>query len=154
MREDETMNPTNLRTDLRWGMISLLAAIGLVRPLLSITGVYDSLGGGPLAPVLVTIAIAALWVGAVVATRAPNPLLTLTVAGGLYGTFAILLQQIMWNVVLGGVPEAAPSSAPILVISWISILVTNTIWGAFLGLLATVLGNLLPPRGRRCGAQA
>ena len=106
-----------------------------------------------MAPVLITIAIAVVWVGAVVATRAPNPLPTLA-AGGLYGVFAILLQQIMWNIVLGGVPEAAPSSAPILVILWISILVTNTIWGAFLGLLATVLGNLLPPRGLRRGAQA
>jgi hypothetical protein len=28
------------------------------------------------------------------------------------------------------------------------------IWGAFLGLLATVLGNLLPPRGPRRGAHA
>jgi hypothetical protein len=107
-----------------------------------------------LAPVLITLAIAVVWVGAVVATRAPNPLPTLAAAGGLYGVFANLPQQIMWNIVLGGVPEAAPSSAPILVISWISILVTNTIWGAFLGLLATVLGNLLPPRGPRRGAHA
>jgi hypothetical protein len=147
------MNQANRLTDLRWGMISLLAALGLVRPLLSITGAYDSVGG-PWAPVLTTIAIAAIWVGVVVITRSPNPLLTLTVAGGLYGVFAILLQQIMWNIVLGSVPENAPTSAPVLVISWISILVTNTIWGAFLGLLATVLGNLLPPRGPRRGAEA
>jgi hypothetical protein len=52
MREDETMNPTIRLTDLRWGMISLLAAIGLVRPLLSITGLYASLMEAPWRPSL------------------------------------------------------------------------------------------------------
>jgi hypothetical protein len=46
------MNPTIRLTDLRWGMISLLAAIGLVRPLLSITGLYASLMGAPWRPSL------------------------------------------------------------------------------------------------------
>jgi hypothetical protein len=117
-----------------------------VRPLLSITGFYDALGGDTWAPALVTILIAAVWVGVVVAARAPNPLVTLVLVGGLYGVFAILLQQVIWNLVLGSVPEGAPSSVPMVVTSWVSILVTNTIWGAFLGLLATVFGRLLPRR--------
>jgi hypothetical protein len=100
-----------------------------------------------LAPVLVTILITAVWVCVVVVTRAPNPLLTLVAAGGLYGAFAILFQQIVWNLFLGGAPEGAPSSTPVLVMSWVSILVTNTIWGAFLGLVAMGLRRLLPRRG-------
>lgn len=136
----------NRRTEPRWGLILLFAALGLVRLLLSIAGVYDAPGGGSWPPVLVTVAIAAIWVGAVVATRAPNPLLTLAVAGGLYGVFAILLQQITWNIFLGDVPEGASSSWPVLVMSWISILVTNAIWGAFLGLVAAGFGRLLPRR--------
>jgi hypothetical protein len=67
--------------------------LGLVRPLLSITGVYDSLRGASLAPFLVTIMIAAVWVGVVVATRSPSPLATLALASTLYGVFAIVLQQ-------------------------------------------------------------
>ena len=136
----------NRHTDPRWGLILVLAAVALVRPLLSIADAYDALGGGPLGPVAVTILIAALWVGAVVTTRARNPLLTLTLAGGLYGVFAILLQQVIWNLFLGGAPEGAPSSTPVLVVSWVGILVTNTIWGALLGAIATVFGRLLPRR--------
>jgi hypothetical protein len=78
--------------------------------------------------------------------RVPNPLLTLAAAGAAYGVFTIVLQQIMWNLVLGEVPAEAPDTAPILVISWIAILVTNTIYGAVLGLVATVFGRLLPRR--------
>ena len=53
------------------------------------------------------------------------------------------------NFFLGGAPEGAPSSAPILVISWISIIATNMIWGAVLGLLAVGLHRLLRRRPRR-----
>lgn len=143
-------------TGLRWDLILLLGALGLVRPLLSIFGAYDALGGGALGPIAVTAIVAVVWVGVVAVTRVPNPLLTLTLAGVSYGVLAILLQQVIWNLFLGGPPAEAPSSAPILVVSWVSILVTNAIWGAFLGLLATVFGRLLPRRGlrRRHGAEA
>jgi hypothetical protein len=113
---------------------------------LSITGFYDALGGASWTPTLITILIAAVWVGVVVTARASNPLVTLVLVGGLYGVFAILLQQVIWNLILGGVPEDAPSSVPVVVMSWVSILVTNAIWGVFLGLLATVFGRLLPGR--------
>lgn len=136
-------------TGLRWGLILLLGALGLVRPLLSILGAYDALGGGTLGPIAVTAILAFVWVGVVAVTRVPNPLLTLTLAGASYGVLAILLQQIAWNIFLDGPPAEAPSSAPVLVVSWVAILVTNAIWGAFLGLLATVFGRLLPRRGPR-----
>ncbi|MDQ3913466.1 MAG: hypothetical protein M3305_17180 [Actinomycetota bacterium] len=131
--------------NLKWGLVIALAAVGLVRPLLSIAGAYEFLGGAT-GRVVVTILTAAVWVGVVVIWRAPNPLLTLVAVGGTYGIFAILLQQIMWNFFLGGTPEGAPSSGPILVMSWISIVVINVIWGALLGLVATGLRRSLRQR--------
>ena len=128
------------------GLILIHAALELMTPLLSVAGAYDALGGRPIAPIVLTVLIAGLWVGAVVTARAPNPLLTLTLAGGLYGVFAILLQQAIWNLFLGDPPEGAPRSTPVLVLSWVGILVTNTIWGAFLGLVATGLSRSLPGR--------
>ena len=127
-REQETMNR---QTNLRWNLIFLLAVLGLARPLLSITGVYSSLGGSTWAPALVTVMIAAVWVGIAVAACSSSPLATLTLAGALYGVLAIVLQQIIWNLVLGGAPEGTPSTAPVLVMSWVSILVTNTVWARF-----------------------
>ena len=141
------------RTSPRWDLILLLGAVGLVRPLLSIVGGYDGLGGGTRGPILVTAALAVLWGSVVVATRAPNPVGTLAAAGALYGIFAILLQQAIWNLFLGGAPEGA-SSGPVLAMSWVSILLTNAIWGAFLGLVASGLVRLLPCRGLGSGAEA
>ena len=80
----------NRQTNLRWNLIFLLAVLGLARPLLSITGVYSSLGGSTWAPALVTIMIAAVWVGIAVATCSSSPLATLTLAGALYGVLAIV----------------------------------------------------------------
>lgn len=93
-KESGIVERINQQTGLRWGLIFFLAGLGLLRPLLSIAGGYNALGGGPLGPPVVTAAVAALWVGIVVAAHAPNPFLTLTVAGVLYGVFAILLQQV------------------------------------------------------------
>jgi hypothetical protein len=139
--------------NLRWGLIAFLGAVALVRPLLSIAGAYDFLGGAA-GRVVVTALIAAIWIGVVLIRRVPNPLLTLAAAGTAYGVFTIVLQQIMWNLVLGEVPTEAPDTAPILVISWIAILMTNTIYGTFLGLVATVVDRLLPRRGSQSGARA
>lgn len=137
------MNPF---ANLRWKLITLLGAVGLVRPLLSVSGTYEFLGGAA-GRIVVTVLIAAIWVGVVVATRrVQNPLATLAAAGGAYGIFTILLQQVMWNFVLGGAPPEAPSSAPVLLISWIAILVINVIWGAFLGLVASGIRRLIPQR--------
>jgi hypothetical protein len=91
---------------LRWGVIFALAILGLVRPLLSILGAYGSIEG-PWGPIIATIFIAAVWVGAVVIGRIPNPLLTLAVVGGVYGVLAILLQQTIWNLFLDG-PQKKP----------------------------------------------
>ena len=143
----------NRLAKLRWGMIAALGAIAVVRPLLSIAGAYDFLGGAT-GRVVVTVLIAAVWIGAVVILRVPNPLLTLAAAGAAYGVFTIVLQQTMWNLVLGEVPAEAPDPTPILVISWVAILVTNTIYGAFLGLVATVVDRLLPRRGSQSDAGA
>ena len=52
------------------------------------------------------------WVGVVVATRVPSPLATLVFVGGLYGVFAMLLQQTIWNVFLGSAPEGALPRRP------------------------------------------
>ena len=141
-------------SNLRWGLVAALGAVALVRPLLSIAGAYDAMGGGAAGPLAVTAVVAAVWVGVVVATRVPNPLATLAAAGAAYGVLAILLQQVIWNLILGGAPAEAPDSAPVLVVSWVAILVTNTVWGAFLGLVAAGLSRLLPRRGTRTGAGA
>jgi hypothetical protein len=106
-RREQLRSLLMVRQDMsvKWALIFALAVLGLVRPLLSIAGVYEALGSGPLGPILVTVLVAAIWVGVVVGTRAPNPLATLVLADATYGVFAILLQQFIWNLLLGGAPD-------------------------------------------------
>ena len=123
---------------LRWDVIGLLIIIGLIRPILSIAHAYDRVGR-PFGPLLVTALLAIVWVGIVVIARIPYPLITLIAAGIGYRLGAILLQQAIWRIFLDAPPAEAPTGLPILLISWIGIIVTNLIWGAFLGLIALVL---------------
>ncbi|AGZ42543.1 hypothetical protein [Actinoplanes friuliensis] len=126
-------------TELRWPLIAGLALLGLVRPVLSITGVYDALGGfgHPWAPLLVTLLIAVVQVAVVVLARVRQPLLTLTFAGLGYGVAAILLNLALQPLLASA--EAIP------VPGYVAILVGNALQGAVLGLIALGLHRLRKP---------
>jgi hypothetical protein len=136
--------------NLRWGTIFALALLGLLRPLLSILGVYESFEA-PWGPLIVSALIAVVWIGVVVVQRVPNPIATLAAAGGMYGIFLILIQIVA--ALLGQIPEGqAPWGRILITISlmtlgWVSILITNVIWGALLGFVALVLRRLPSARG-------
>jgi hypothetical protein len=117
-------------TEIRWPLVAALALFALLRPVLSITGVYDGLGGfgHPWAPLLVTVLIAVVQVAVVALGRVAQPLLTLTFAGLGYGLAAIVL-----NLALHPLLDSAQwIPAP----GYVAILVFNTVQGAVLGLLA------------------
>ncbi len=117
---------------LRPKLIIPLAALGLVRPLLSIFEVYERFEG-PWDSVLVTAVIAAIWVGVVALRRVPSPFATLVAVSGLYGVFAIVLQRVVATFFV----DSAPASLPM--VAMVSIIVTNLIWGAVLGLVALAI---------------
>lgn len=120
---------TKTNPDLQWGLIAALAAVGLIRPLMGVLGVYQAFPGlGTL--LLVNLFVAALWVRVVVARRLPNPVATLTLVGGLHAIFVILLQQIL---------SSFASWHPLPSVAYLSILLTNLFWGAVLGLVAAAL---------------
>lgn len=120
--------------ELHWKMIVLLAVLGLIRPALNILGVYDTLGTTWL-PVIVTVLISVLWVTTVVLRRSPQPLLTLVITGTLYGVLAIALNRAVE-------PFLADAPAPMPGPTMASIVLTNLIWGALLGLIALGIVSL------------
>ena len=116
--------------ELRWPLIAALALTGLIRPVLSITGVFDRLGdfGHPWAPLLVTVLLGVLWIAVVVLGRVRQPVLTLIFAGVGYGLAAILL-----NLSLHPFLESAewiPAAGYVAIPLW------NALLGAVLGLIA------------------
>lgn len=125
---------------LPWVLIVALGAFALIRPVLSIAGAYDS---GPLekpvGPVLLTVLIAVIWVGAAAALRVPRPVPTLLFAGVAYGVLALLL-----NLALQPFLEDAEVPP---VPGMIGILFFNSLLGAALGLIAAGLQRTLHRTG-------
>lgn len=109
-----------------------LAAIGLIRPLMRISG-FDLPGGQWVLTGLVTL----VWVGMAGLGRVRRPVLTLLLAGLTYGLYIIPISAVVSILLTGSVQ--GPVALPIAIIP---ILVINTIWGAGAGLLALAVQNL------------
>jgi hypothetical protein len=121
---------------LNWTLIVQLAALGLVRPLLSIVGLNgESLGTW--FPILITALLTVIWVGVIATRTVPNPILSLSCVGGLYGAFSIVMMQFIWLIV----PSAAQANFPSA--AFIAIIVTNLAWGAALGIAALVIRRFI-----------
>jgi hypothetical protein len=114
---------------LNWLLVVGLAAIALIRPLFSIVGLSDALGK-PATPIVLTVAISAAWILVVGLTRVRRPVLTLVLAGLLYGVVAIATSGL------------ALRGGAVVIFGSGSILITNLAWGAGCGLLALLLQRL------------
>jgi hypothetical protein len=123
--------------DMPWSTIFLLGAIGLIRPLLSIAGLFDVLG--PAGSLVVSVVIAAIWIAFTVRMQVRQPVLTLATAGAVYAILSILLA----TVVLIFFPEAsgeAPVPLSLLLTAGLAgALIMNIIWGTFLGMTSQVI---------------
>ncbi|MFI6576930.1 hypothetical protein ACIBFB_14105 [Nocardiopsis sp. NPDC050513] len=125
-----------------WSLVLGLGSLALLRPLVVVTGLMDALSWGPFLQVALAAVITLVWVLAVVAARAPRPLLTLVCAGALYGAFSIVLSAVL-SPVLGGALRG-PLTDPV---AFAGVLVVNTLWGGFAGLLALGADRVLRRRG-------
>lgn len=118
---------------LHWPLIIGLGALALVWPVLNLTGLMDLLGR-PVGPLLVIVLISLVWLGAMLLSKVREPLLTLTATGAIYGLFAILIGALLAPLVDG--QASGPMSHPIAIVM---LLLTNSIWGALVGLCAQLI---------------
>jgi len=110
-----------------------LAALALIRPLMSMLGLLEKIGQ-PLASITVTIIISAIWIGAAVLLRVENPLKTLLYTGIIYGVFAIVISAILSPILEGRLQ--GPITNPFAIVS---VLLTNAIWGLVTGGIAIAI---------------
>ncbi|CAG7658711.1 hypothetical protein ACFQI7_36195 [Paenibacillus allorhizosphaerae] len=126
-----------MKEKLNWFFIIGLAALALVRPLMSMLGWLESIGQ-PTASISVTIVITLTWIAIAVLGRVDEPLINLTFTGVTYGVFAIVISAILSPILEGQLK--GPITNPFAIVS---VLVTNGIWGLCAGLIATVIQNKL-----------
>jgi hypothetical protein len=133
----DNMEAEETSRNIPWGLVSILAAINLIRPLLSIAGLFDDLR--PAGPIVATAIIAIIWVGIAVFKRLRNPILVLAAAGAVYAVASILLAVIIRLIFPGAAEEGAAPLLVLLTAGLVSSIALNALWGAFLGLIARVI---------------
>ncbi|KRL05639.1 hypothetical protein [Liquorilactobacillus oeni] len=127
------MANNNRFRSLNWGLIWILAVVALIRPLMSILGIMDTLGKS-LTPIITTIGISIIWILAVYLKADLRPIFTLICTGIVYGILAILLSGILSTLLTGRLQ--GPLAHPVGIVG---ILVTNAIWGLITGFIASLL---------------
>ncbi|MFP3714838.1 hypothetical protein [Puerhibacterium sp. TATVAM-FAB25] len=122
---------------LSWPLVLGLGSLALLWPLVELTGVAGVLGQ-PSASLLVVGLTAGAWVLGVGLGRVPRPVLTLTLAGGLYGALLLAVSS-----VLGLRPEVP---AALLVVGAAGEILRSTALGAVAGLAAAAVQRARGPR--------
>lgn len=126
---------TYLKT-LPWSLITLLALLQLLRPILSILGIAEEYHG--MRQIILSILLTIAWVAIVVWKQPRQPVGTLVAAGILYAILSTLLAV---TVQLAGDWDGKESASIPLILSvgLIASSVSNGIWGLLLGLVSREL---------------
>ena len=83
-----------------WLLIPGLAALALIRPIMSMLGLSRAIGQ-PFASIAVTLLISLVWLAVAVRARFSRPIVTLTLTGLVYGIFAVLISAVLSPVLTG-----------------------------------------------------
>ncbi|GGD60475.1 hypothetical protein [Paenibacillus nasutitermitis] len=126
-----------MKEKLNWSLIIGLAALALVRPLMSLLGWLEKIGQ-PTASISISIVITIIWIAVAVLGRAERPLIHLTFTGLAYGGFAIVISAILSPILDGEL--RGPITNPFALVS---VLATNAIWGFLAGLAAAAIQKKL-----------
>jgi hypothetical protein len=107
-----------------------LGSLALLFPLAHLTGLRDALGAAPTGLLLFGVVIAT-WIGVVAFGRVPRPVLTLTLAGTVFGVVLVGL-----SVTLRTLPDV---DGRLLVLGAVLEIARSVVLGALAGLLAAAL---------------
>lgn len=111
-------------------LVAALTAVALLRPLFSVVGWSESLGK-PLTPLLLTLVISLVWLGAVMPRRVADPVLTLLVTGVAYA-LVVLVGSAVLSPLLDGELRGPLARPPAIV----PLFAVNAAWGALCGAAA------------------
>lgn len=114
----------------QWPLILGLAALALIRPIISMVGLSEAIGQ-PVVSIAVTLLISLVWIAVVVRARVSRPVVTLTLTGLAYGVFAILISAVFTPILTGQLQGPATN-----VFALVSVLLTNALWGLIAGWIA------------------
>lgn len=123
---------------LPWKLIIILGLIGLIRPVAKIIGDIVGYSIPPIGTYALTAAIAILWIAAVVKLKVKQPIHTLACVGAVYAMGSIAMAVIIQL----SIPALSDSEANIPVLLTVGLIAStlfNMVYGALLGVIASIL---------------
>ena len=128
---------------LPWKLIAILVLVQLVRPLSNTAGVFDDFK--PEGPLILTALLMAIWVGAMVLGKIPEPIKVLAIAGAISALANIAMTISLQTYVFSSSGVTADISQ-LLGRGLLLSLVMNVLGGAFLGLMTLGIRKILGER--------
>ncbi|WP_028662183.1 hypothetical protein [Saccharomonospora iraqiensis] len=111
-----------------------LGTLALIRPLTRVVESQLGIEHHPAVTISITVVITVVWIAAVGLTRNTAPVLTLVLAGLVYGVLSIALSGVLSPILSGSL--RGPLANPVAIIP---VLATNAAWGLVAGSLALAL---------------
>lgn len=123
----------SVQSERLWLFILGLAALALIRPIMSMLGLSQAIGQ-PFASIAITLLISLVWLAVAVRARFSRPIVTLMLTGLVYGVFAILISAVLSPILTGQLQGPATN-----VFAFVSVLLTNAVWGLIVGVIASAV---------------
>jgi hypothetical protein len=127
-------HPQETRQPVSWPLVLGLGSLALLSPLVELTGLADAIGQ-PATVLLLLAVVALIWIGCVGLARVPRPVITLTLAGAVYGALTAVL-GVIFGTGREGVGGAAAVVAVLFELGW------STMLGCLGGLIALAVQSL------------
>lgn len=112
-------------------LILILGTIAVLRPLTKITGLIHLFPTDKAGSIILTVLISVVWLGTVLFKQVDHPVVVLATASLIYAIWAILLSAVLSPLLTGSLQ--GPITNPFALVS---VIVTNLLWGAVVGLIA------------------
>jgi len=136
------MNIKQKINQLPWRLVLALGLLALVRPIIKIFGEVFGYSVSPVATYIITAAIAVIWISIMVALKVKKPILVLAMSGAVYAVLSIAMAVVIQLIV----PDLGENEAKIPVLLTAGLVATtifNFVYGAFLGLIASMIQKVL-----------
>lgn len=118
--------------------IKIAVALGLfalIRPIIKIIADFNDATVAPVATLIISVVIAAVWVCVAVQKKLVDPVKTLAAAGVVYAVSSILMAVIV-QTLFPEHKDPETSFAQLLTVGLIATTIFNSIYGAILGMIA------------------
>lgn len=123
---------------LPWSLIASLGLFALIRPVTKVLGDVFGYDVSPLATILLTVAVAVVWIAIIVRLKVKEPIVVLALSGVVYAVSSIVM-AVGIQLFVPDLGDDETKISTLLAAGLIATTIFNFIYGAFLGFVAALI---------------